>query len=99
MKDPPSSLKGLRMGKQIMKQIHPQYYPQAKVKCACGNVFTLGSTKPELSVEICNKCHPYYTGKEQLIDIAGRVERFKARTAKKITTPKVKKPRTKKSSK
>lgn len=63
-----------------MKQdIHPQYYPETKVKCACGNKFTVGSTKPEISVEICNKCHPFFTGKEKLIDTAGKVEKFKAR--------------------
>lgn len=66
-----------------MKQdIHPQYYPEAKVRCACGNKFTVGSTKPELNVEICHKCHPFYTGKEKLIDTAGKVEKFKARRAK-----------------
>ncbi len=72
-----------------MKQsIHPQYYPKAKVHCACGNTFTVGSTRAELKVEICSKCHPFYTGREQLIDTAGRVERFKARREKAQTTPK-----------
>ncbi len=66
-----------------MKQgIHPQYYPKAKVHCACGNTFTVGSTRPEIKVEICSKCHPFYTGREQLIDTAGRVERFKERRLK-----------------
>lgn len=66
-----------------MKQnIHPTYYPEAKVRCACGNKFIVGSTKPEISVEICNKCHPFFTGKEKLIDTAGKVEKFKARRAK-----------------
>lgn len=75
--------------------IHPTYYPEAKVTCACGNKFTIGSTKPELKVEICSACHPFYTGKGKLIDIAGRAERFKARAAKK-KTPAAKKPRAKK---
>ena len=81
-----------------MKQdIHPKYYDNAKVKCACGNQFTVGSTKPELNVEICNNCHPFYTGKEKLIDTAGKVEKFKARRAKAAKTPKTaKKPRVKK---
>lgn len=59
--------------------IHPQYYLEAKVRCACGNIFTVGATKPEMSVEICSKCHPFYTGQEKLIDIAGRVEKFRSR--------------------
>lgn len=61
-----------------MKQdIHPTYYPQAKVICACGNTFKTGSTKEELKIEICSNCHPFYTGKDKLIDTAGRVDRFK----------------------
>jgi large subunit ribosomal protein L31 len=62
--------------------IHPKYYPKAKVKCACGAIFEVGSTKPELYIEICSKCHPFYTGKEKIIDTAGKVEKFKARKAK-----------------
>ena len=74
-----------------MKQdIHPQFYPETKVKCACGNKFTVGSTQPEISVEICNKCHPFFTGKEKLIDTAGKVEKFKARRAKAAETKAVK---------
>lgn len=81
----------------MKKEIHPAYYPQAKVKCACGNRFTVGSTKPEIEVEICYNCHPFYTGKEKLIDTAGKVEKFHARRAKASATPKaVKKPRLKK---
>ena len=71
--------------------IHPTYYPDAKITCACGNVIHTGSTKKEMSVEICGACHPFYTGKEKIIDAAGRVEKFKARVAKaKATTPKKK---------
>ncbi|MBI2594825.1 MAG: 50S ribosomal protein L31 [Candidatus Colwellbacteria bacterium] len=63
-----------------MKQdIHPIYYPKAKVKCACGNTFTVGATKEAMTVEICSHCHPFYTGTEKLIDIAGRVEKFRIR--------------------
>ncbi|MEE8131890.1 MAG: 50S ribosomal protein L31 [Candidatus Paceibacterota bacterium] len=72
----------------MKKDIHPQYYPKTKVACACGNKFTIGSTKPEIQTEICSHCHPFYTGKEKLIDTAGRVEKFKARIAKKKETPK-----------
>lgn len=61
----------------MKEKIHPQYYPQASVKCACGNTFKVGSTKPEFNVEICSSCHPFYTGQEKIIDTAGRVERFK----------------------
>ena len=74
--------------------IHPQYYPKAKVTCACGEHFTVGATVPELHVEICSKCHPFYTGKQSLIDTTGRVERFRARTAKALPVKKVKKVRT-----
>ncbi len=73
----------------IMKtDIHPTYYPKAKVKCACGATFSVGSTKPELSVDLCSNCHPFYTGKEKLIDTAGKVEKFKARREKAATAPK-----------
>lgn len=58
------------------------YFPEAKVTCVCGRVFTVGSTKETLAVEICSDCHPFYTGNEKLLDAAGRVEKFKARTAK-----------------
>ena len=61
----------------MKKDIHPKYYPKAKAKCACGNAFEVGSTKPELETEICSACHPFYTGKEKIIDTAGRVERYK----------------------
>lgn len=61
----------------MKKDIHPQY-GEAVVKCACGETFTTGSTKKDLRVEICSKCHPYYTGQRQkLVDSAGRVDRFK----------------------
>ncbi|MFA5386150.1 MAG: 50S ribosomal protein L31 [Candidatus Paceibacterota bacterium] len=66
----------------MKKDIHPEYHPKAKVSCACGNTFTVGSTKPEIQVEICYACHPFYTGKNVLLDTAGRAERFKSRKAK-----------------
>lgn len=61
----------------MKKDTHPKYYQEASAVCACGNNFKVGSTKPELNVEICSACHPFYTGKEKLIDAAGRVERFR----------------------
>lgn len=60
----------------MKENIHPKYY-QATVICACGNTFVTGSTKPELRVDLCSKCHPYYTGKQKILDAGGRVERFK----------------------
>lgn len=66
----------------MKKDIHPQYFPQAKVHCSCGNAFTVGSTREEIHVDICSRCHPFYTGKEKLLDTAGRVERFKSRKLK-----------------
>lgn len=71
----------------MKKDIHPKYTPDAKVKCVCGNTFEVGSTKPEINVEICFKCHPFYTGTAKIVDIAGRVEKFKTRTTKKSATP------------
>ncbi len=58
--------------------IHPKY-GKAQVTCACGNSFETSSTKPEIRVEVCNKCHPFYTGKQKLVDSGGRVDRFKKR--------------------
>ena len=65
-----------------MKQgIHPEYMETA-VTCSCGNSFTTRSTKAEMHVELCNQCHPFYTGKQKLVDSGGRVERYKQRYAK-----------------
>ena len=61
--------------------IHPEYM-LAKVTCACGNTFETRSTKPELHVEVCSACHPFYTGKQKLLDSGGRVERFQRRLEK-----------------
>lgn len=67
----------------MKKNIHPKYYPNARVVCACGNAFEVGSTKEYIEVEICSKCHPFFTGKEKIVDAMGRVERFRKRLAKK----------------
>jgi len=66
----------------MKREIHPTYYPTATVHCSCGNTFTVGSTKPEIKVEICSACHPFFTGSEKVMDTAGRVEKFRARAAK-----------------
>jgi len=63
----------------VKKDIHPKYYPKAKVKCSCGAEFTVGSTLPEIEIEICSKCHPFYTGQEKFVDTEGRVEKFEKR--------------------
>lgn len=63
-------------------KIHPKWYSEAKVTCACGNTFTVGATVPEIQVEVCNNCHPFYTGKMIYVDTAGRVDAFKERTKK-----------------
>jgi len=60
-------------------KIHPAWYPDAKVSCACGNTFTVGATKPQIKVEICNRCHPYFTGEIRYVDTLGRVEKFQAK--------------------
>lgn len=66
-------------------EIHPKYFPEAKVVCACGNTFTVGSTKEKITVEICSNCHPFYTGNEKTLDAAGRVDKFKNRALKATT--------------
>ncbi len=63
----------------MKKGIHPKYDEKAKVICACGNEFEVGSTKSELKVELCSACHPFYTGKQKLVDTARRVEKFQAK--------------------
>jgi large subunit ribosomal protein L31 len=64
--------------KKVKANIHPEY-GEAVVRCACGETFTTGSTKKEIRVEICSKCHPFFTGKQKLVDSGGRVERFRKR--------------------
>ncbi len=65
-----------------MKSIHPKWYEEAKITCACGNTFTIGATVPEIQVEVCSNCHPFYTGQMIYVDTAGRVDAFKARAQK-----------------
>ena len=63
----------------MKNEVHPKYYPNCKVTCVCGNTFTTGSTEPEIKVELCSACHPFYTGKQKLVDTARRVEKFEAK--------------------
>lgn len=64
----------------MKKDIHPEYH-QSKISCACGANYTVGSTLPEISIELCSACHPFYTGAQKIIDAARRVEKFEARKA------------------
>lgn len=70
---------------------HPQWYDNCQVTCVCGNKFVTGSTKPEIKVEVCFKCHPFYTGQQKFIDRLGRVERFQAKQKAAPATPAVSK--------
>ncbi len=59
--------------------IHPQYFAEAQVACACGNTWTTGATKEKIRVEICSACHPFFTGEQRIVDTEGRVERLRRR--------------------
>lgn len=59
--------------------IHPKWYPEAQVTCACGTTFTVGSTQPVIRTDVCSNCHPFYTGEQRIVDTAGRVDRFMMR--------------------
>ncbi len=61
---------------------HPTYYANAQVLCACGNTFSVGSTKEDIRIELCDKCHPFYTGQQKLIDTSRRIEKFAEKKAK-----------------
>jgi large subunit ribosomal protein L31 len=75
----------------MKKTIHPEYHTDAKIVCACGQKFTVGSIQPETNVESCSSCHPFYTGKQKLMDTAGRVDRFHRLMKKKQVAPTKKK--------
>jgi large subunit ribosomal protein L31 len=66
----------------MKKDIHPKYYKEAKIKCSCGHEFTIGAVKKEMKVEICSQCHPFYTGRQRVIDKEGRIEKFKRKYEK-----------------
>lgn len=63
----------------MKEKIHPKFFEDAQVVCSCGNTFTVGSTRKSLRVELCSKCHPFFTGERRMMDTAGRVEKFKQR--------------------
>lgn len=77
----------------MKKEIHPEYIEKAKISCACGAVYEVGSTSSEISIELCAACHPFYTGTQKIVDSARRVEKFQARASKvsdKVTGKKAK---------
>ncbi|MEK7510222.1 MAG: 50S ribosomal protein L31 [Patescibacteria group bacterium] len=67
----------------MKKDIHPTYYPEARVHCACGNTFTIGSTKESIETDACSACHPFYTGQDKLLDRVGQIQKFRKRLAQK----------------
>jgi large subunit ribosomal protein L31 len=69
-------------------EIHPKYFTDAKITCACGAIFSIAGTKDDVHVEICSQCHPFYTGNEKVLDTAGRVDKFKKRKALSATKAK-----------
>ena len=70
-----------------MKQdIHPKWYPEAKIYCACGATYVVGATKPEIRVEICANCHPFFTGEMKFVDTLGRVEKFQQKQKAAVVT-------------
>lgn len=78
----------------MKKDTHPTYYPNAKITCACGQEFKVGSTEEKIKVELCSSCHPFYTGKQKIVDTARRVEKYQAKMAKKETVAKTRKGKT-----
>jgi large subunit ribosomal protein L31 len=60
----------------MKEKIHPKYYPEAVVHCACGNTWKTGSTVPEIRTDVCSACHPFFTGEQRIVDTEGRVDRF-----------------------
>src|SRR5512138_2389514 len=63
----------------MKEKIHPKYYPEARVVCACGNSWTTGATVPEIRTDVCSACHPFFTGEQRIVDTAGQVDRFMKR--------------------
>jgi len=78
------------MSYMAKKDIHPKYYDNARAQCACGASFTVGSTKELIEIEICSQCHPFYTGKEKMVDAMGQVQKFRKRLEKKQDSKKKK---------
>lgn len=76
----------------MKRQIHPKWYPEAKIYCdGCNKIYTIGSTQSEIHVEVCSNCHPFYTGQMRYVDTEGRVDRFKAKQKLAMQKPKLSK--------
>lgn len=75
----------------MKKGIHPKYHSDSIITCVCGHTFTTGSTKPSLKVDICAKCHPFYTGQQKFVDSVGRIERFQKKQKAALAKPYLKK--------
>ena len=75
--------------KVMKKDIHPEYHPEARVVCGCGNSFVTGATKPLIKTDICSACHPFFTGEQRIVDTAGQVERYMRRLEKREEMGKV----------
>jgi len=71
----------------MKEKIHPEYYSDAQVSCACGNTFTVGSTRKVIKVDSCSRCNPFFTGERRILDTAGQVEKFNKRLAKAVARP------------
>lgn len=67
------------VSQNMKKKIHPRYFEKSQVTCSCGNSFEVGSTEEKIVIEVCSACHPFYTGKQKLVDVAGRIDKFKKR--------------------
>lgn len=72
----------------MKSSIHPNYFPAATIRCACGASYAIGSTEEQIFVELCSKCHPFYSGEQKILDTARRVERFKAKTVRALESTK-----------
>ncbi len=68
----------------MQKDIHPKYYPEAAVICACGNSWTTGATQQVIRTDVCSACHPFFTGEQRIVDTAGQVDRFMRRLERKV---------------
>ena len=68
----------------MKKDIHPAYYPEATVVCACGNTWTTGATQETVRTDVCSACHPFFTGEQRIVDTAGQVERFMRRLERRV---------------
>ncbi len=79
LENPNAQIFHLQRHSKMKAELHPTYFPEATVSCACGNSWTTGATKEQIRVEICGSCHPFFTGEQRIVDTEGRVERLRRR--------------------